>query len=193
MISGIPACPNHWVPRDATECRHLPCNVSMETLRSPKTGLVWCRWLSAWIGIPLTRHTENINNTPSTSSFGHAPITCLRMRIRVQWDVMGPFSHPDLSQKVLHQLVHWTTKTWLVLRDAWDKKMTWAVAVNPRAAAQTPHRPSTWRYGWAHPRHDASMRQMEWRFSDGQRTSWSAMASGRCAREPWGIPIATCM
>lgn len=59
MISGIPACPNHWVPRDATECRHLPCNVSMETLRSPKlaVGLVWCRWFSAWIGIPLKRHT----------------------------------------------------------------------------------------------------------------------------------------
>ena len=27
-------------------------------------------------------------------------------------------------------------------------------------------------------RHDASMRQMEWRFSHAQRTSWSAMSSG---------------
>ena len=113
MLQNVAICPamSQWRPLD------------------PKK-LGWCGAGDFQLGLEF--HWKdillNINNTPSTSSFGHAPITCLRMRIRVQWDVMGPFSHPDLSQKVLHQLVHWTTKTWLVLRDAWDKKMTWAVS-----------------------------------------------------------------
>ena len=48
--------PNHWVPRDATECRHLPCNVSMETLRSPKNwaGVVQVIFSLDWNSIEKT-------------------------------------------------------------------------------------------------------------------------------------------
>jgi len=99
MLQNVAICPamSQWRPLDPQK-------------------LGWCGAGDFQLGLEsIKKHTENINNTPSTSSFGHAPITCLRMRIRVQWDVIGPFSHPDLSQKVLHQLVHWTTKTRLVL------------------------------------------------------------------------------
>ncbi len=65
------------VPRDATECRHLPCNVSMETLRSQKLG--WCGacdFSSDWN--PLENILKTSTQPPSTSTFGHAPNICLR-------------------------------------------------------------------------------------------------------------------
>lgn len=180
MISGIPACPNHWVPRDATECRHLPCNVSMETLRSQKTKLVWCRWFSAWIGIPL----ENILKTSTTLHLHQ--VSVMHLSPVYEWGYESSGMSWDLSHiRICHKrsCISWSTGQ---PKHGWCWEMP---------GIRRWHEQSQWILGPLHkllivPRPedidgpiaswcvDASN---GWRFSDAQRTSWSAMSSGNCA------------
>ena len=155
------------VPRDATECRHLPCNVSMETLRSQKLG--WCGacdFSSDWN--PLENILKTSTNLHLHQLLVHAPNICLQLSetnpvFACVGSVLGHHgtlltygfvtNHPvkcgtnDTQQSCC---ISWSTGQSI---HGWCWEMPgirrWHDGVvNPRAAAQTPHRPSTWRYSW---------------------------------------------